>query len=134
MSIAIRYFSKTGNTKKVAYLIGQQLNLPAYSIEKPLDKNIDTLILGGAVHIAGADHRLKAYIKNLDAKQIGSVTLFGTSGGFLTISKQLTKILCAKGIRISDTHLFLHGLLPGLGNISQKQHCEIQKFVSRLPG
>lgn len=48
--IAVRYCSKSGNTEKVAKLIGEKLGVEAASVETPLEGQVEKLYLGGAVH------------------------------------------------------------------------------------
>jgi hypothetical protein len=126
---AIRFYSRTGNTEKVANLLSEQLNVKAESIDSPISEPVDRLFLGGGVYNMSADKRLKAYAADLDPATVKEVFLFGTSGSVFTIEKQLTKVLKKKRIPVSDEHLFLHGVMPKMGNISGHQKTEIEEFA-----
>ena len=43
MKIEIRYFTKTGNTKKLAEAIAQELNIEAQELSAPLSEKTDIL-------------------------------------------------------------------------------------------
>lgn len=127
---AVRYCSKTGNTKKVAEMIADQLDTTAESVDTPLEYPIHKLFLGGAIHMASLDKGLKEFAENLDPSQVHEVVMFGTSGGVLSIKKGLKRLLEAQDVHISNDSLFLHGLVPEMGNISDKQKKEIDQFVA----
>ncbi|GAA2970130.1 hypothetical protein [Lentilactobacillus parakefiri] len=55
--------------------------------------------------------------------------MFGTSGSLFTVGKQLTKILDQRDIKVAKDHLYLHGLMPKMGNINQHQQAEIKGFA-----
>ena len=46
MKAAIRYYSKGGNTEKVALAISKATGLPAETIDVPLLEDVDILFLG----------------------------------------------------------------------------------------
>ncbi|TLQ20786.1 hypothetical protein FEZ41_01835 [Lentilactobacillus parafarraginis] len=126
---AIRYYSRTGNTEKLANMLADQLNVKAETIDTPITDTVDRLFLGGGVYNMSADKHLKEYAKDLDPTKVKEVYLFGTSGSVFTIEKQISKILDKKKIPIADQHLFLHGVMPKMGNISSHQQKEVTDFV-----
>lgn len=129
---AIRYFSKTGNTKKLAELLGQQLKLEADSISTPLPEHVTKLLLGGAVHMASVDTELKQYVATLKPDQIDQVVLFGTSGAFLTVEKGLRKLLKQQGIPVADQSLFIHGMAPHTHKFSADKQQAIAQFAASI--
>ncbi|MFT8325082.1 MAG: flavodoxin family protein [Lentilactobacillus hilgardii] len=131
MNVAVRYYSKTGNTKKVAQEIAKQLQVVAKSIDSPLDRPVDQLFLGGAIHNASMDHQLKDYAAQLDPQKVGQVVMFGTSGAILTIGHGLEKALKANHISVSQSQLFLHGMLPNKKALKTNEREQIAMFVRR---
>lgn len=127
--IAVRYSSKSGNTEKVANLIGEKLGVKAASIEEPLPDKVDKLYLGGAVHgKMYAD--LRKYAEKIDPDQVGEVFMFGTSGGAFSIKTEFTKALDKSGVKIGDKSLFLHGFAPKIkADLNDKQVEELTAFV-----
>lgn len=132
MTIAVRYFSKTGNTEKVAKLIAEQLNVEAHSVDTPLDGPVDDLFLGGAIHMASVDRELKDFVAKLDSEQVGQVFMFGTSGGVMSIGRGLTSALKAQHVKIAKDQLFLHGLMPSKKALSDEEKAKIAAFVQRV--
>ncbi len=53
MKIAIRYYTKTGNTKKLAEAISSAIGVEAKTVDEPLTEDVDILFLGSAVYAAG---------------------------------------------------------------------------------
>ena len=61
MKIAVRYYSKTGNTKKLANAIATQLHVDAKDISEGLNEKVDILFLGSPVYWAGMDGSVKKF-------------------------------------------------------------------------
>ena len=55
MEIQVRYFSKSGNTKKIADAIASEVGVEAKSITNGTIGDTDILFLGGSVYWAGVD-------------------------------------------------------------------------------
>ncbi|MDC7235654.1 MAG: flavodoxin domain-containing protein, partial [Spirochaetales bacterium] len=66
MKIAVRYYSKSGNTRKVAEVIAKALGVDALSIDEGLPKDVDLLFLGSSVYAGGVDKKVKDFINELD--------------------------------------------------------------------
>ena len=94
---AVRYYSRSGNTKLVADAIAQAIGTTAISVDP---QSIDTLFVGGALYAYGLDKHLKKYLNELDAKNVKKAVLFSTSW----ISKHsldlMRKQLEEKGIKV----------------------------------
>ena len=52
MTIAVRYYSKTGNTKKLAERIAKEAGVKALPITEPITEDIETLFLASSVYAA----------------------------------------------------------------------------------
>ena len=104
MNIKVLYFSKSGNTKKVAESIAKATNQVAESVPPayPSD-NVKLLFLGAGVYLGKIDDKMKNYIRSLDAKKVKNVALFSTSGSDKNIEINIMKeLLVAKGINVLD--------------------------------
>lgn len=80
MNTAVRYYSRTGNTKVIAELIAKSTGCTAKSIEVPLEEETDLLFLGGAIYWGKIPKMLKTYIKELSPQKVKRVAVFTTSG------------------------------------------------------
>jgi flavodoxin len=77
MDIEVRYFSKTGNTQKLAEVIAKEVNTEAKPITVPVGK-ADILFLGGALHLGSVEKELKEFIRGLDGR-VRKVAVFSTA-------------------------------------------------------
>ena len=66
MKIAIRYYTKTGNTKKLAEALSEAVGVEALTVDTPLTEDIDILFLGSAVYAAGVDSKIKEFIESIN--------------------------------------------------------------------
>ena len=59
MKVAVRYFSRGGNTKKLANAIAEAVGAEALTTEVPLSEDVDILFLGSSVYAYGVDDSVK---------------------------------------------------------------------------
>ena len=109
MKIAIRYYSKTGNTKKLAESISEAAGVKMENIDVPLENDVDILFLGSAVYAAGVDGKIKSFINELDAKKVGRVVNFSTAALLPSTYSQVSKLLEAKNIPIDGQEFHCRG-------------------------
>ena len=65
MSVAVRYYSRSGNTKLLAEAIAKGANVKATSVDTPeskIEEKVDILFIGGALYAYGLDKNLKEYL------------------------------------------------------------------------
>lgn len=108
MNIAVRYYSRSGNTKAVAEAIAKAAGVSAISVDRDdaaVDEVTDVLFIGGALYAYGLDSHLKDYLKTLDKDKVKKAVVFSTSW----ISKHSLDLikqgLSEKGIQV-DTQTF----------------------------
>ena len=78
MKIAIRYYTKTGNTKKMAEALSETVGVEALTVDNPLTEDVDILFLGSAVYAAGVDAKVKEFIENIDVN-VGKIVNFSSA-------------------------------------------------------
>lgn len=108
MKIAIRYFTKSGNTARLAEAIGQALELPAVSIDQPLEEKTELLLLGCSYYAFDMDPEVKKFLSDNKAK-IGKVACFGTSAMMKSMAKPMKKVTEPLGIALSDAEFHCRG-------------------------
>ena len=110
-NIRIRYYSKTGNTKRVAEYIAKELNLDALSInDNDYDSPCGLLFLGGAPYANIMSSKLREYANSLKKENVKAVALFTTSNWSRRTVRALKKILKEKDIDVYDDYLYVHML------------------------
>ncbi len=109
MSVAVRYFSRSGNTKKVADAMAEALGVEAISVDETgaaLTEKVDTLFIGGAVYAYGIDGTLKEYLSNISGDKVGRAVLFSTSWITKHALDVMRKALVEKGIEVVDESFY----------------------------
>ncbi len=113
-TVAVRYFSKSGNTKKVADAIAKAAGCPAEQIPAPVDGHVDLLFLGASVYWGGISSEVKDYIRSLDKNKIGRAVVFSTSALAERAFPQMKKELQKAGIPAEDKNFYCRGQFTAL--------------------
>lgn len=82
MNIAVRYYSRSGNTRAVAEAIAAAAQVAAVSVDQPdaaLAGPADVLFIGGALYAYGIDSHMKEYLKSLKKGDAKKAVVFSTS-------------------------------------------------------
>lgn len=110
MTVAVRYYSRSGKTKAVADTIARAAGVEAISTDAPdatLADRVDVLFVGGALYAYGLDRNLSSYLGTLDASKVGRAVLFSTSWLSKHALDLMRKELEARGITVEDETLYL---------------------------
>lgn len=110
MNIKVLYFSKGGNTMKMAEAIASELSVTTEAIPPayPLD-NVKLLFLGASIHGKKIDEKMIDYIKTLDNKKVKNAALFSASGDNLDGINAMKELLTSKGIHVMDESFCCEG-------------------------
>lgn len=108
MKIAVRYFTRSGNTKKLADAIAKAVGVQAQDLSTPLDEKVDLLFLGSSVYAAGVDDAVKAFIAD-NADKIGKIAGFSTAAIIRSTFKQVKKLADEKGIAVIPQEFYCRG-------------------------
>jgi flavodoxin len=106
--IAVRYYSKTGNTKKLAEAIAGVVGVKAETVAVPVDQDVDILFLGSSVYGAGVDASVKSFIHSLDSR-VKKVVNFSTAAILSSTYAQVKKLLNAKDIALDEREFHCKG-------------------------
>ena len=109
MTIEVRYYSKTGNTKKLAEVVAKQVGVTAKPIMEQIEDDIDILFLGGAVYAFDIDPLLKTFIESLDPQKIKIVVIFSTAAILQSAYGQIKGALKKQGIQVSSKEFHCPG-------------------------
>ncbi len=109
MMIAIRYDSKTGNTKKLADAIAAALHVPVLTVDQPLPGHVDLLFLGSSVYAAGASAEVKQFISGLEQGKVDRVACFGTAALLPSTYRQVSRLLHQQGIPVDGREFHCRG-------------------------
>ncbi len=109
MSVAVRYYSRSGNTRKVAEYIAEAAGVDAISVDSKdaaLSEKVDVLFIGGALYAYGIDDNLKQYLKTLSGDKVGKAVVFSTSWLSKHALDLIKKALAEKGIQVESNTLY----------------------------
>ena len=108
MKVEVRYYTRSGNTKKLAEAIAKAVGAEAKTVEEPLREDIDILFLGSSVYAYGVDDSIKRFISNIDVT-VGKVVNFSTAALIKSTYKQVGKLLAEKGIVQAEEEFYCKG-------------------------
>lgn len=124
MKIAVRYYTRSGNTKKLAEAIAKAAGVEAASTDKPLMEDVDVLFLGSSVYAYGVDESVKRFIEGIQVK-VGKVVNFSTAAFVKSTYKQVGKLLKAKNIPQAEEEFYCKGSFgPMHKGKPDKKDCE----------
>lgn len=113
MNYAIRYFTSTGNTAKLANAIADAIGVKAESVEQPLTERVDTLFLGCSYYAFDMDPEVKSFIA-ANKEKIGKVVCFGTSALMKSMKKPLQRVLNGTGVTLAEEEFHCWGTFKGM--------------------
>ena len=103
MNIKVIYHSMTGNSKKLALAIADELGVAAQAAKaanKVSLNDVDLLFIGDGIYAGKPSRAMLAFIEKLDAKMVKNAAVFATYGGQDKIGTDLIELLKNKGINI----------------------------------
>ena len=133
MKIAIRYYSKGGNTRKLANAIADELQTEALSVTSGLSHDTDILFLGSSVYAAGVDKEVRNFIEGLNV-HVGQIVCFSTAAILKSTYEQIKKLANSKGLTVSDKEYHCKGSFGILhkGKPDSKNIREIKAFAKDI--
>ncbi len=133
MKIAIRYYTKTGNTKKMAETLSEAVGVEALTVDNPLTEDVDILFLGSAVYAAGVDAKVKEFIENIDVN-IGKIVNFSSAALIESTYKQVKKIAENNNLTMAEEEFHCRGAfkLVHRGRPNDNDLRNLQEFAKNI--
>ena len=108
MKIAVRYYTRSGNTKKLAEAVAEAVAVEAKDVSVPLEDKADVLFLGCSYYAFDADQAVKDFIiSNKD--NIGKIVCFGTSAMMKSMKKPVRKVADTVGVAVAEEEFHCRG-------------------------
>ena len=124
MKIAVRYFSRSGNIKKLAQAVADAVQAEALEVSADLSEKADVLFLGSAVYAGKYDPAVGAFIER-NAANIGALAVFSSSASGKSTYAKIKELAQSKGIRVCEEQfvcpgyfLFLHKDRPNARDLA----------------
>ena len=134
MSVAVRYYSRGGNTKKLADAIAEVAQVEALSTEAGLDGAVDTLFLGASVYAYGIDEHVKSFISKLDSDQVGKIVVFSTSALAERAFPEVARAIQDLGIKVDERNFYCRGsfLMMHRGRPNDEDIANAKAFAEKV--
>ena len=136
IKIAVRYYTQSGNTKKLAVKIADTVGTQAFSVDKTIDEKVDILFLGASVYWGGIDKNMKQFIDSLSPKMIGKVVVFSTSAMKENAYAQMKNKIEEKGITVESENFYCRGQFTLLhkNRPNAEDLLHVEEFTKKLLG
>ena len=108
MKIAVRYYTRSGNTQRLAEAVAEAVSAEAKDLSAGLEEKVDILFLGCSYYAFDVDPAVKEFIvQNKD--YIGRIVCIGTSAMMKSIKKPVTKVAKTVGVPVAEEEFHCRG-------------------------
>ncbi len=114
MKIAVRYYTQTGNTKRLAEAVAEAVGVQAYDLSTPVDEPVDILFLGNSYYAFSIAPAVREYIRALDKDKVGCIVNFGSAAMLNSTLKKVKAEASKKGIKVDDREFHCKGEFKGI--------------------
>ncbi len=114
MKTAVRYYTKTGNTKRLAEAVAEAVGAEALPISTPVDEAVDILFLGNSYYAFSIDPEVRAFISSLDSSKVGRIVNFGSAAMLNSTWKKVKAEADKAGIEMDKREFHCKGEFKGL--------------------
>ncbi len=108
MKAAVRFYTRSGNTEKLANAIAKDIGVNAENVSVPLEDKVDVLFLGCSYYAFDVDENVKKFIKE-NKDKIGKIICFGTSAMMKSVYKPMKKVAEEYGVDIAKEDFHCRG-------------------------
>lgn len=114
MTYAVRYYTKTGNTKRLAEAIAKELGVEALPISEAIEEPVDILFLGNSYYAFNIDPEVKAFVGSLDKNKVGKIVNFGSAAMLNSTYKKVKAEADKVGIPMDEKEFHCKGEFKGI--------------------
>ena len=114
MTYAVRYYTKTGNTKRLAQAIADTLGVEALPISVPVTEAVDVLFLGNSYYAFTIDPEVRDFVRSLDKSKVGRLVNFGSAAMLNSTYKKIKAEADKVGIPMDEREFHCRGEFKGI--------------------
>ena len=114
MRIAVRYYTKTGNTKRLAEAVAKAIGVEAQPISVPVTAPVDILFLGNSYYAFSIDPEVRKFIQALDKNKVGKIVNFGSAAMLSSTYKKVKAEADKVGIPMDEREFHCKGEFKGV--------------------
>ena len=136
MNIAVRYYTKTGNTKRLAEAIAEAVGAEALPLSTPVSEPVDILFLGNSYYAFNIDPEVRNFIHSLDKNKVGRIVNFGSAAMLNSTWKKVKAEADKAGIAMDEHEFHCKGEFKGLhkGRPNAKDLAAAAAFAKSIVG
>ena len=134
MTYAVRYYTQTGNTKRLAEAIADELGIEALPISAPITEKVDVLLLGNSYYAFSIAPEVRDFVAGLNKDLVGKIVNFGTAAMMNSTYKKVRSVAATKGIPVLDKEFHCKGEFKGMnkGRPNEDDLKAAREFVRTL--
>ena len=114
MKYAVRFYTKTGNTKRLAKAVAEELGVEALPITEAITEPVDVLFLGNSYYAFSIDPEVRAFVASLTKDKVGKIVNFGTAALLKSTYKKVKAEADKVGIPMDENEFHCRGEFKGL--------------------
>ena len=114
MKVAVRYYTKTGNTKRLAEAVAKALGVEALPLSEPVEERVDLLFLGNSYYAFSIDPEVRDFIRSLDKDKVGKLVNFGSAAMLNSTWKKVKAEADKAGIPMEEREFHCKGEFKGI--------------------
>ena len=114
MTFAVRYYTKTGNTKRLAEAVAEVLGVEALPLSTPVSEPVDCLFLGNSYYAFSIDPEVRSFIRSLDKEKVGKIVNFGSAAMLNSTYKKVKAEADAVDIPMEEKEFHCKGEFKGV--------------------
>ena len=114
MKYAVRYYTKTGNTKRLAQAVAAALGVEALPISEPVNEPVDLLFLGNSYYAFSIDPEVRSFVQSLDKTMVAKIVNFGSAAMLNSTYKKVRAEADRVGIPMEEREFHCRGEFKGV--------------------
>ncbi len=136
MKIAVRYYTKTGNTKRLAEAVAKAVGIEAQPVSVPVTESVDILFLGNSYYAFSIDPEVRSFIRSLDKSKIGRIVNFGSAAMLNSTYKKVKAEADKAGIPMDEREFHCKGEFKGVhkGKPDESDLKAAAEFAKKIVG
>ena len=136
MRIAVRYYTKGGNTKRLAEAVAEAVGVEALPISVSVGEPVDILFLGNSYYAFNIDPEVRDFIKGLDKDKVGKIVNFGSAAMLNSTYKKVKAEADKVGIPMDEREFHCRGEFKGIhkGRPNEEDKKAAADFAKKIAG
>ena len=108
MNIEVRYYTRGGNTRRLAEAVAKALNVEARTVDAPMDGRADVVFLCASVYGGMPEKSVITFVKQ-NARDIGRLVVLSTSASGRSTFTKLKAAAEDMGVPVSEAYFHCPG-------------------------